>query len=218
MNSAAGSSGISPLRAAMMGQVSSLQGKLYEAQAKLENNQHDQVYLLASQSQLRVDLAEARAREKAAELQAKLDMREEMDESRAEGMEAREHELKQMGAHKAKADMQERMTALYVEHVNGRADEQELRIGNQARMHQESLQLQSRVALHGVAMGGSSSSSSKMAILRSFHDDMPSLQQPQPQPGQPQAARQGARFCGKCANPRGSFENRFCSMCAASYD
>ena len=54
VGAASGSTGISPMRAAMLKQVSSLQDKLSEAQAKLEHNQLNQVALLSSQSQLKI--------------------------------------------------------------------------------------------------------------------------------------------------------------------
>ena len=69
------------MRAAMLGQVSSLQEKLFEAQAKLEHNQLNQL-------QLKVELAEAKSRELPSQLQTELKVIAELDRSRAEGVEA----------------------------------------------------------------------------------------------------------------------------------
>ena len=68
-------------------------------------------------------------------------------------MAAREHKLRQMGEYKARAEMQERMTATQLEYVNARATQQESCIRSQTEMHQANLHFQAQVAFHGVAMG-----------------------------------------------------------------
>ena len=210
------------MRAAILGQVSS-QDKLSEAQAKLEHNQLNQVALLASQLQMKVELAEAKSRELSSQLQTELKLRAEHDRSRAEAAAAREQELRQMGEYKARAEMQERMTATQLEYANARAEQQGSSNSFQAEMHQGNLRFQTQVAFHGMAMGsGGKSTSSRMSILKSFHETMQPLQQPhvqpQPQAGQSHAELQGAsRWCGRCGAPRACSEDRFCTMCGKSY-
>lgn len=225
VRAASGSAGISPMRAAMLGQVSSLQEKLFEAQAKLEHNQLNQVALLASQSQLKVELAEAKSRELSSQLQTELKVRAELDRSRAEGVEARENELRQMGEYKARAEMQARMTATQLEYANARAEQQERSNRFQAEMHQGNLRFQTQVAFHGMAMGsGGRCTSSRMCILKSFQETMQPLQQPQlPQqqqlpPQQPaQAVDTEAIFCHRCGTRCSIPDAMFCFKCCTKF-
>ena len=213
------------MRAAMLGQVSSLQEKLFEAQAKLEHNQLNQVALLASQSQLKVELAEAKSRELSSQLQTELKVRAELDRSRAEGVEARENELRQMGEYKARAEMQARMTATQLEYAIARAEQQERSNRFQAEMHQGNLRFKTQVAFHGMAMGsGGRCTSSRMCILKSFQETMQPLQQPQlPQqqqlpPQQPaQAVDTEAIFCHRCGTRCSIPDAMFCFKCCTKF-